>query len=222
MTGSLSSHNYHPLVAHPDPASIRYPDHVKKPIETEIKLRIEGPVKAAVAKARALLRRHGFGIIAPRIFEQNLVLDDERSSLRERSMLLRLRGAGKVVTCTFKGPEMPGRHKSREEREFRAGDLDSCVAVFAALGFREAFRYEKYRTEFARDNEPGHATLDETPIGVFMELEGPARWIDRTAKELGFPVGAYITESYVKLYENWCEESGIKATGMRFVKPRRG
>jgi adenylate cyclase class 2 len=198
----------------------RYPDRVKKPIETEIKLRVQGAGKTAVAQARALLRRHGFAVTTPRVFEQNLVLDDDKESLREGGMLLRVRGAGKVTTCTFKGPETPGRHKSREEREFRASDLESCVALFAGIGFREAFRYEKYRTEFARDSEPGHVTLDETPIGVFMELEGPAGWIDRTAKELGFPVAVYITDSYGKLYENWCEANQIEPKDMRF-KTRR-
>jgi adenylate cyclase class 2 len=194
---------------------------VKKPIETEIKLRVDGAGRTAVAQARALLRRHGFAITTPRVFEQNLVLDDDRESLRDRGMLLRVRGAGKITTCTFKGPETAGRHKSREEREFRASDLESCIALFAGLGFREAFRYEKYRTEFARDCEPGHVTLDETPIGVFMELEGPARWIDRTAKALGFSAAAYITESYGKLYENWCEATGIEPSDMRFKPGRR-
>jgi adenylate cyclase class IV len=131
-------------------------------------------------------------------------------------MLLRVRGAGKIVTCTFKGVEKAGRHKSREEREFHADDLEACVGFFAALGFREAFRYEKYRTEFARAGEPGHVTLDETPIGGFMELEGPARWIDRTAKELGFSAAAYITESYSRLYDNWCAAEGIEPGDMRF------
>src|SRR5580658_2430403 len=194
----------------------RYPDRVKKPIETEIKLRVQGAGKTAVAQARALLRRHGFAVTTPRVFEQNLVLDDDKESLREGGMLLRVRGAGKVTTCTFKGPETPGRHKSREEREFRADDLESCVALFAALGFREAFRYEKYRTEFARDREPGHVTLDETPIGIFMELEGRAVWIDRTAELLGFQREAYITLSYGKLYEDWCLANGVEAADMRF------
>jgi adenylate cyclase class 2 len=184
---------------------------LKTPIETEIKLRVENAIGA-----RALLRRNGFTIAKPRVFEQNLVLDDERGTIRERGLLLRLRAAGKAVTCTFKGPETPGRHKSREEREFGASDLESCVAVFAALGFREVFRYEKYRTEFARSSEPGLVTLDETPVGNFMELEGPARWIDRTAKALGFAREAYITDSYDKLYDDWCVANGIEPKDMRF------
>jgi adenylate cyclase, class 2 len=184
-------------------------------METEIKLAVE-----TAAKGRAILRRHAFGVIRPRVFEQNLVLDDDRGSLRERGLLLRVREAGKTVTCTFKGLETPGRHKSREEREFQASDLESCVAVFGGLGFREAFRYEKYRTEFARDKEHGHAVLDETPIGVYLELEGPARWIDRTAKELGFPPEAFITDSYGKLYAGWCEARGIEPADMRFSRRR--
>jgi adenylate cyclase class 2 len=188
---------------------------LKPPIETEIKLAI-----ASVAKGRALLHRFGFKTIARRVFEQNLVLDDRRGSLREQGMLLRVRGAGKTVTCTFKGPEMPGPHKRRVENEFTASGFDAALAVFAGIGFHEAFRYEKYRTEFARDGEPGIATLDETPIGVYLELEGPAQWIDRTAKALGFPRDAYITASYAQLYADWCEATGIEPADMRF-NPRR-
>jgi adenylate cyclase class 2 len=191
---------------------------VKTPVETEIKVRIGSGGKAGVSKARALLRQNGFTIIAPRVFEQNLILDDQRDTLRETNRLLRVRAAGKVFTCTFKGPELPGRHKRREELEFRVGDFESCLALFAALGYPVACRYEKYRTEFARGHEPGQVTLDETPIGVFMELEGPARWIDHTAKALGFPPAAYITDSYRTLYEAWCRDRAIEPGDMRFSR----
>jgi adenylate cyclase class 2 len=186
--------------------------HATKPaIEVEIKLAVQ-----SAAKARALLRQLDFKMTAPRIFERNLVLDDDEGSLRARGMLLRVREAGKTSTCTFKGPDIPGRHKRRIEREFTASDAESCLAVFAGVGFHESFRYEKYRTEFARKNDPGIATIDETPIGVFMELEGPARWIDTTAQALGFTRDAYITASYARLYFAWCEEHEIQPTGMRF------
>lgn len=191
------------------------PRATKPRIEVEIKLAVQ-----SAAKARALLRRLDFKVIVPRIFERNLVLDDDEGSLRARGMLLRVREAGKTSTCTFKGPDIPGRHKRRIEREFTASDPDSCLAVFAGVGFRESFRYEKYRTEFARPNDTGVATgivtIDETPIGVFMELEGPARWIDTTAQALGFTRDAYITASYARLYFAWCEAYGIQPTGMCF------
>jgi adenylate cyclase class 2 len=83
------------------------------------------------------------------------------------------------------------------------------------------FRYEKYRTEFARGSEPGLVTLDETPVGNFMELEGPARWIDHTAKVLGFSRDAYITDSYGKLYEDWCAARNLVPGDMRLSAASR-
>jgi adenylate cyclase class 2 len=184
---------------------------VKTPLEIEIKL-----APGSARQARSILLGYGFKVIRPRVFESNIVLDDARRSLRRRGLLLRIRRAGKLCVCTYKGPEISGIHKRREEREFAVSDFDACMAAFSGLGYRESFRYDKYRTEFARPNEPGHATLDETPIGVYMELEGPARWINSTAKGLGFPRSSWITASYAALYMEWCEARGIKPTGMTF------
>jgi adenylate cyclase class 2 len=193
---------------------------VKKPLEIEVKISV--PDAAAI---RAFLRRTGFRVHKPRIFEQNLVLDDAQGSLKARNLLLRLRTAGKTITCTFKNKEIMGIHKRREEREFHLDDLSEGLAVFEGLGYAPAWKYEKYRTEFVRDQEggepePGVVTLDETPIGVFMELEGPARWIDRTAKELGFSRRDYITASYGRLFLNWCKEYGIESNAMTFENYR--
>ena len=121
--------------------TIRYPDRVKTPLEIEIKL-----AAGSAPKARSVLRSHGFEVIKPRVFESNIVLDDKERSLRAQGLLLRVRRAGKLCTCTYKGLEMAGPHKKREEREFAVSDFDACLAVFGALGFRETFRYEKYRT----------------------------------------------------------------------------
>ncbi|MDP9054033.1 MAG: class IV adenylate cyclase [Acidobacteriota bacterium] len=168
---------------------------MKRAVETEIKLRVP-----SLAAARALLRAHGFKVVVRRVFEQNLLLDDAAGSIRERGMLLRVRRAGKRVTCTFKGVLKRGPHKSREEREFGVSDFEAALALFKGLGYTESMRYEKYRTEFARTGEGGRATLDETPVGIFIELEGPATWIDRRAKAFGFQKADYVTEGYATLY----------------------
>lgn len=188
-------------------------DCVKKPEEIEVKIAV-----ASAARGRALVRGRGFGILHRRVFEQNIVLDDARGSVRGRGLLLRVRSAGKAITVTFKGAEVPGVFKRREEREFRASDLGECLAVFQGLGFGTSLRYEKYRTEFVRGDEPGHVTLDETPIGVFLELEGPSRWIDSTAKDLGFSRDDYIGLSYSRLFEKWCREHGVVSNNMSFEK----
>ncbi len=181
--------------------------------EVEVKLRV-ADAETALQKIRAA----GFQVTAARVLEQNFVLDTPASSLRKDGLLLRIRRAGDSVTCTFKGHEIPGPHKRREEREFRASDFDEAVALFNGLGYATAFRYEKYRTEFARAGEPGHVTLDETPVGVLLELEGPADWIDSTAKELGFNSGDYILASYARLYAEWREKHPEAPSDMTFPR----
>ena len=58
--------------------------------------------------------------------------------------------------------------------------------------------------------------IDKTPIGTVAEIEGRPRWIDRTARELGFPPERYITASYGTLYLQWCRERKIKPGNMVF------
>jgi adenylate cyclase class 2 len=111
-----------------------------------------------------------------------------------------------------------GRHKSREELELEISDAGAMAAVLARLGFEAAFRYQKYRTEFRQPRHSGVAMLDETPIGVFLELEGTAPWIDRTARKLGFEESHYITASYGRLYLEWCKRRRVKPSNMVFEK----
>jgi adenylate cyclase class 2 len=104
---------------------------------------------------------------------------------------------------TYKGPAMREIHKSREEIEFTVSDPEAFGTVLGRLGYQPGFRYEKYRTKFRAGGEPGLVTLDETPIGIFLELEGPEYWIDAAATRLGFSPADYITASYGLIYRRY-------------------
>jgi adenylate cyclase class 2 len=181
------------------------------PIETEIKL------KAATAEAaRSLLRRNGFRVHKRRLFEDNLILDTPSLKLRRDGSLLRIRRAAGEVLLTYKGRAASGKHKSREECETAVGDWGMMIAITERLGFQKAFRYQKYRTEYQLPGSSGLATLDETPIGVYLELEGKPAWIDRTARKLGFQESDYITDSYAGLYLEWCRKHRVRPGDMVF------
>jgi adenylate cyclase class 2 len=90
------------------------------------------------------------------------------------------------------------------------------AAIFSRLSFQPVFRYEKYRTEYHQPEGDGLAVLDETPVGVFLELEGPADWIDKAAAELGFAPGDYVTASYGAIYLEYCAKNGIEPKDMVF------
>ncbi len=176
--------------------------------ETEIKLAVKD-----ARSARRLLREAGFVVSQPRVFEANTVFDTPDLSLRASSKLLRIREAGRVATLTYKGAPEAGRHKSREELEVKLDNAAAMVAIVERLGYRRAFRYEKYRTEFHQPRRAGIAMLDETPVGVYLELEGTPHWIDATARRLGFQESDYITASYGRIYLDWCAANGCKPGG---------
>ncbi len=126
---------------------------------------------------------------------------------------------------TYKGPTRPGPHKSREEIEFDVSDAAALTKVLDRLGYTPSFRYEKYRTKFAAPGEPGIVSIDETPIGVYLELEGPPEWIDASAARLGFSASEYLTSSYAFLYAEYRRSSPGAPCDMTFtegLKPRVG
>ena len=87
-------------------------------------------------------------------------------------------------------------------------------AILHALGFAPTFRYEKFRAEWS--DGKGHVVVDETPIGNLGEIEGPSRWIDRTARALQVPPGDYITATYSDLFFQWKKQNGSSADEMTF------
>jgi adenylate cyclase, class 2 len=163
--------------------------------ETEIKLRVNSH-----DDAHRRLLAHGFFVSRERVFERNLIFDTHDQSLRASGRLLRLREAGTGSVITYKGPAETGKHKSREETEVGVANFDEMQVILERLGYRVTFRYDKHRTEFCLTGSPGIATIDETPVGTFMELEGAPEWIDEIAEHLGFKESDYITESYATLY----------------------
>jgi adenylate cyclase class 2 len=183
--------------------------------EVEIKFRIGD----LAAPSRAL-KRAGFRRITGSTHEVNSLYDWPGQQLRARGELLRLRKYGRDFILTHKSKGKTGRHKVRVELETRVENGEQMDAVLRALGFAPTFRYEKYRAEWS--DGTGKAVIDETPIGRFGELEGPPRWIDRTARALGIARGDYITQTYADLFLEWksahrraAKEMTFKAVGGR-------
>ena len=112
------------------------------------------------------------------------------------------------------------RYKTRIETETLIEDGAALAEVFHQLGYVPAFTYEKFRTEWS-DPNPGsdhaaHLVIDETPIGIWAELEGPPDWIDRTLDALGIDRSICITDSYGTLFNKWKESSGSPANNLTF------
>jgi adenylate cyclase, class 2 len=190
--------------------------------EIEIKLRI-----ADLAALVPELRRLG-AIEHGRVLERNTLYDTPQADFRSRRRLLRLRietpapskfaaGGARRAILTSKAPvpELArSRYKERLEREVAIERPGRWPSDLRAIGLRPGFRYEKYRTTFRLPSL--HLDLDETPAGVFLELEGAPRSIDRVARALGFAPREYINGTYWDLYAADCRLLGRKPTNMLF------
>jgi adenylate cyclase class 2 len=178
--------------------------------EIEIKFRIED-IKALQRKLRAA----GFRCVTPRMHEVNTVYDLPGQVLRKRGELLRLRKYGTNWILTHKAPGTVARHKSRVETETAVADGDAMASILISVGFRPTFVYEKFRAEWK--DGTGHVVLDQTPLGDIGEIEGPAHWIDATARSLDLDASSYMTSTYAELFFVWKRETKSPAKEMTFA-----
>ena len=184
--------------------------------EIELKFRVHSP-----STLQRRLSELGYHLDTDRTLERNTLYDTPDRELRAKGELLRLREYGGRATVTHKRhPEhedRTSRYKVRIETESEVTDGAALAEIFGRLGYRPAFRYEKYRSEYSHLRQPGcHVVLDETPIGTFAELEGPTAWIDATLADLGINLSDCLTESYGKLFLAWRAETGSPAENLTF------
>ena len=216
--------------------------------ETEIKLKITDVPAFHRALKRIGARPAGPG--TSKVHEENVIFDTPQGGLAKHGQLLRIRtetpesrrkstttGPKQRVVLTFKRPMMQpagagvetashGSHKVREEIEVEVAEAGNLTRIFEGLGMSGWFRYEKYRTTFRMPDSKAWATgllieLDETPIGTFVELEGPAAAIDRAADELGFSKRDYLLTNYLRLYMEDCRRKGEEPRHMVFPNRKR-
>lgn len=178
-------------------------------LEREIKLRFD-----SADNARAAVLAAGATPMRGRRLQEDCLLDTADEALRRRRCVLRVRMESGKSLVTFKGPVQPATMLLRDELETVVGDGTLVVRILEELGFRVWFRYQKYREEFALDDVI--VAVDETPVGVFVEIEGGARGIAGMAQALGCGPGDYLVDSYRSLFVRECKRRGMPATDMVF------
>ena len=178
-------------------------------MEREVKLAFRD-----VDEARIAILAAGAEPLRARRLQEDCLLDTQDDQLFSRRCVLRVRMECGKTLLTFKGPVQESSMKLREELETIVGDGLLLLRVLEQLGFRVWFRYQKYREEFA--HEDVIVALDETPVGVFVEIEGSEQGITTMATLLGRRAEDYIVDSYRGLYLKYRDEAGIKGPDMVF------
>jgi adenylate cyclase, class 2 len=210
--------------------------------EVEIKLRIAD--LAAMRRALARAKAKPVGVGKGRVHEMNTLFDTPDGGLAKHGQMLRIRVAapegkgakGQLARTmfTYKGPSVKDteasaslgrRYKVRDEAEVEVAGEAGLRLILEAIGLRGWFRYEKFRTTYQLPPKERwaaelHVQLDETPIGAYLELEGPPEAIDRAAELLGYHHNDYITKSYLAIWLEQAKRQGKPAGDLLF--PRAG
>jgi adenylate cyclase class 2 len=222
----------------------RAPSRARTRREIEIKLRVPD----ASALRHRLKQLHAREIF-PRTYESNTLYDTPSRNLNRRGQLMRIRieqpsanarniraARTSSAILTYKGPSRSfrgsqttprkrngsTRFKVRDEVEVVVSDGEQMCGILHALGLRPTFRYEKFRSTYALPGIRGlKVEFDETPVGLFLELEGSATAIDRAARLLGYTRSDYVTESYGALYIADCRRRGRRPANMLFQPTKK-
>lgn len=168
-----------------------------RPHEIEAKFRL-----ASREELEARLRALG-ACPQPVEHESNVLFDDAKGTLRARGGALRLRTVEGRGLLTLKGQAVLREGvKSRLELESAVESPERVGQILEELGYSPAFVYEKRRTtwRFPQAGRP-LVVVDETPLGLFAEIEGEEEEVREMARELGVSEGEFLAESYAALYE---------------------
>jgi adenylate cyclase class 2 len=179
-------------------------------VETEVKFLIRDPE----AVTRKLI---GMGAICtqPEVHELNLRFDTPDGSMTSRYHVLRLRKDTRA-RLTFKGQAYQlGGVSARKEIEVEVSDFDAAQALLEALGYEVSMIYEKQRETYHLEDI--EVVIDHTPLGNFVELEGPDPTnIKRLSDALSFDWDARSLFSYAVIFERVKIALGLTFRDMTF------
>ena len=149
-------------------------------------------------------------------FEKNLRWDDAEETLTKTHQVLRLRDNGGTSVLTYKAEKQNNKGiADREEIETVVTDFDNTRLILERLGYKIVFIYEKYRSIYRLGDT--RLFLDHTPIGDYIEIEGPDDLaIRRAAERLGLNWDDRISKGYRNLFKTWKKQTEFPGRDMTF------
>lgn len=154
----------------------------------------------------------------PMQFERNLRFDDENGNLKKNKQVLRLRDNGGTAILTYKSDKNSSDGLAdREEIETHVEDFERTRLILERLGYKIVFIYEKYRSIYSlRDTS---IFIDHTPIGDFVEIEGPdEEAIRQTAEQIGLIWELRSGKGYWAVFKSWKNQNAYPGRDMVFAE----
>jgi len=169
-------------------------------IETELKVKLSS---TDFQDVRKILKSMGGKTRTSSQIENNILFDYTDNRLRKSGCALRLRSYNGVSLLTFKGKIQENTFlKKRSEIQTAVSHARKAKDLLQQIGLYPKFLYSKKREiwVFGKEKDAVEISLDQTPFGFFLEIEGREKAILKAADLLEIKLEDAITESYVTLY----------------------
>ena len=135
-----------------------------------------------------------------RLFETNILYEDENHSLIKKKSLLRLRQDEKTTFTLKSSPPVKSKDfKIVNELEVEVSDFAIMDQILKTLGFHPEQKYETWRETFILNQTV--FCLDNMPYGDFLEIEGQEKDIRHYASKFGLNWQNRIIFSYLAIFE---------------------
>lgn len=173
--------------------------------EIEVKL----PVKE-FKEVKKLLKRLKAKRKFKETLEKNILFDHKSLRLKRKDWVLRLRHFCNKNLLTLK-TKTKGKKgfKVREEINLYFEDFEKMKKILKKLGFFEVFYYEKFREEY--EMEGLNISLDRTPVGNYVEIEGDYKKIEDFLEKIGAGINQTLSLSYYQIFRFFNKKSNKMA-----------
>ena len=172
-------------------------------IETEYKFILDDKELDEVIKK---LRELKFSKTSTKVYEKTIMFDNEREIMQKTNGRIRLRLVGEdKIEYSYKKPLPPIPGKPKKEIEYQVelsqDNLNQFIKIIHEMGFYETTSYERYRTEFEKDNIK--VTVDEFPFTKILEIEGDEILITKLCKNLNINTKTHTNDACDTLFTKW-------------------
>ncbi len=180
---------------------------MKKNKEIEVKFALKNALKI-----RKILKRNK-AKFKGRAFERTVRFDSKDKKLEKSGKFLRIR-TGFEKTITFKKKIENKNFKERIEIELEIDDEKKMAEILKNLGFNKILIMEKFREKWTLlDTE---IVIDKLPMGLFIEIEGGEKAINKMIKLLELDSEKRILVTYWDIWKNFARKNKIKNQNIIF------
>ena len=155
--------------------------------------------RSELAQIRARIIKAGGELVVPRARQTSIIYDDSLRSVQVQDARLCLE-AGKKYSISYERSLSRGGVRQGLVLGATVSSMEQMKKILQRIGFRPVSRYACYQTCWGVGLV--RATLKEFSFGQFLEINGDAKAIIRTARELGFDIKNCINDSYESIYQS--------------------